>query len=205
MFSGIITDIGTVKEILERKDGVSLWIATSFEVENITLGASIACDGACMTVTEVKRVDGQGQFLVDVSAASLAVTTLRDWSVGHRMNLEPALKMGDELGGHIVSGHVDDVAKVAVRHRHAEHTQFKVELPGELARYVAVKGSITLNGVSLTVNGLEGNVIEINLVPHTVDHTNLGELQAGDSVNVEIDMMARYIARMQAYDATMTS
>ncbi|SDG91674.1 riboflavin synthase [Roseospirillum parvum] len=195
MFTGIITDIGSVREI--RTDGETRFtIASSYPTAEIPLGASIAHDGCCLTVIET----GPDWHAVEASAETLSKTNLGHWQVGTRVNLERALAMGDELGGHIVSGHVDGLARVVDRRPDGESVRFSFEVPADLAPFVAPKGSVALNGVSLTVNEVEGNGdgtrFGINIIPHTLEATTFGGLQVGAQVNMEIDMLARYVARL---------
>ena len=195
MFTGIITDIGTVRKV-EQKGDTRFEFNTAFDTSKIDLGASIACSGACMTVVE----KGDGWFAIEASAESLAMTTMGDLDVGSRVNLEQSLRMGDELGGHIVSGHVDGVAILTALHPEGDSMRMTFELPTEFGRYVARKGSITLDGVSLTVNEVDGNSFGINVISHTQNHTTLGGRKVGDRFNFEIDMLARYVARMVGKD-----
>ncbi|OKH89976.1 riboflavin synthase [Thalassospira sp. TSL5-1] len=195
MFTGIITDIGTVRKV-EKKGDTRFEFNTAFDTSKIDLGASIACSGACMTVVE----KGEGWFAIEASAESLAMTTMGDLDVGSRVNLEQSLRMGDELGGHIVSGHVDGVATLTALHPEGDSMRMTFELPAEFGRYVAPKGSITLDGVSLTVNEVDGNSFGINVISHTQTHTTLGGRKVGDRFNFEIDMLARYVARMVGKD-----
>lgn len=196
MFTGIITDVGTVRAIEQRGD-TRLTIATAYDTNTIAMGASIACSGACLTVV-AKGVDW---FAVDVSAETLARTSLGAWRPGQPVNLERSLRLGDELGGHIVTGHVDGMAEVAAIKPEGDSLRFRFRAPGSLGRYVAAKGSVALNGASLTVNEVEdqpdGSVVfGINIIPHTQQHTDFGRLKAGDRVNMEIDVLARYVARL---------
>lgn len=190
MFTGIITDIGIVRSVVKNGD-TRMMIQTIFDVESIAIGASIACAGACMTVVE----KGLDWFAVDVSDASLACTTLGSWKEGDKVNLERSLKVGDELGGHWVTGHVDGVATVGSIKAIGDSHELVFSAPPELLPFIAQKGSVTVEGVSLTVNAVEADEFQVNLIPHTWEHTTLGTLQTGDQVNVEIDVMARYIAR----------
>lgn len=191
MFTGIITDIGQVKAV-DRQGDTRLTIATAFDTETVAIGASIAHNGVCLTVIE----KGPGWYVVQVSGETLSKTTAASWDVGTRINLERALKVGDELGGHIVSGHVDGVARLAGLRHENESLRLTFEAPAELARYIASKGSVALDGISLTVNEVVGNQFGINLIPHTQTETTFGGLKAGDAVNLEIDMLARYVARL---------
>ena len=190
MFTGIVTDIGRVAAV-ERRGDTRFEIATAYDTSGIALGASIACSGACLTVVAVRP----GAFAVEASAETLACTTLGGWREGTAVNLERALRVGDELGGHIVSGHVDGVAATVSRRPEGDSVRFVFEAPEALAGFVAAKGSVALDGVSLTVNEVDGARFGVNIIPHTLSHTTLGELQAGGMVNMEIDMLARYLAR----------
>lgn len=190
MFTGIVTHVGRVAEVIVRGD-TRMVIEAGFE-STPAIGASIACAGCCLTVVEA----ASGRFAVDVSAETLSATTLGAWAPGTRINLERALRLGDELGGHIVTGHVDGVARlVSVAPEGGSH-RLVVEAPERLARYIAVKGSVALDGVSLTVNTVEGNRFGINIIPHTWGATTLGGLGAGAAMNLEIDMLARYVGRL---------
>jgi len=191
MFTGIITDIGRVRSIEQRGD-TRLVIETAYDTASIDMGASIAHSGACLTVVD----KGPGWFAVEASAETLARTTLGDWREGSRINLERAMKVGDELGGHIVSGHVDGVGHVVSRTPEGDSVRFVFEVPAELSRFIAEKGSVALNGASLTVNEVEDNRFGVNLIAHTLRHTTFGESEPGARVNVEIDMLARYVARL---------
>ena len=200
MFTGIITDIGTIRTVEARGD-TRVVVETAFDMATVDLGASISCSGACMTVVE----KGPGWFAVDVSGESIARTAADRWARGRRLNLERAMKLGDELGGHIVTGHVDGVAQVLGVCPEGDSRRIGFRLPADLAALVAPKGSITIDGVSLTINEVrdadDGTHISINVIPHTQAMTTLGNLQQGDQVNVEIDVLARYLNRMEAYRA----
>ncbi|MBL1434794.1 MAG: riboflavin synthase [Rhodobacteraceae bacterium] len=200
MFTGIITDIGEVSKVEMRGD-LHARISTRYDMASVDLGASIACNGICLTVVD----KGAGWFDVDISAESITKTNIMQgnvaWPVGTRLNLERALKLGDELGGHIVSGHVDGVAKVVSVLDEGESTRFVFESPAALARFIAPKGSVTLNGTSLTVNDVEGCQFGVNIIPHTKAHTTWGVVKAGDVVNLEIDTLARYVARLAEFEA----
>ncbi|MFQ6548742.1 riboflavin synthase [Aestuariibius sp. 2305UL40-4] len=191
MFTGIVTDIGEVRAVEHRGD-LRLRIGTRYDMGSVDLGASIACDGVCLTVVE----KGPDWFDVDMSAETLEKTTAGGWAVGGRLNLERALKVGDELGGHIVSGHVDGVAEVVSVEEEGDSTRVLFEAPEALARFIAPKGSVALNGTSLTVNEVDGRRFGINLIPHTKEVTTWGSVAAGDGVNLEIDTLARYVARL---------
>jgi riboflavin synthase len=199
MFTGIITDIGHVLEVEQRGD-LRARIGTVYDISSIDIGASIACDGVCLTVIALGS-DPQNWFDVEISAESVGATNIgrNRWSAGRRLNLERALKVGDELGGHIVSGHVDGVAEVVELHNEGDSTRVRFRAPDDLARFIAPKGSITLNGASLTVNEVEGPVFGVNFIPHTKVATTWGDVSVGDPVNLEVDTMARYVARLQEY------
>ncbi|WP_404404416.1 riboflavin synthase [Pelagibacterium halotolerans] len=200
MFTGIITDIGTLIEIDDRNDGRRLRIATEYDPESIDLGASIMCEGICLTVTD--KGAGQERNWFDVFAAreTLDVTEVGAWALGRRINLERSLKVGDELGGHIVSGHVDGLAKIVERRDTGDQITFTFEAPKDLAPFIARKGSVALNGTSLTVNSVDGNRFSVHLIPHTLQATNWPDYNEGDAVNLEVDQMARYAARLLQYD-----
>ena len=193
MFTGIITDIGQVRAIKDTNRDRRFEIMTAYDLATIDIGASIAHSGCCLTVVE----KGDDWFAVEVSAESLSLTTLSQWSVGTRINLERATKVGDELGGHIVSGHVDGLGEVlSVRLEGGSH-RLEIRAPKPLHRYIAQKGSIAMEGVSLTVNAVHDDVFGVNIIPHTWDVTTLGQIVVGSRVNLEIDMLARYAARWQ--------
>ncbi|MBL8845255.1 MAG: riboflavin synthase [Hyphomicrobium zavarzinii] len=195
MFTGIITDVG---ELIGREGG-RFAIRSRYAADGIALGASIACDGCCLSVVTL-RADGAGSaFTVDVSNETLSKTTLGSWQVGRRINLERALKAGDELGGHIVSGHVDGVGQIIDMRADGESIRVLIELPQALAPYAAPKGSIALDGASLTVNEVSGNRFGVNLIPVTLTETTWGRKKPGDEVNVEIDLFARYVARIMEF------
>jgi riboflavin synthase len=191
LFTGIITDIGTVREVRPGGDKTFV-IETNLELADLALGASIACSGVCLTVID----HGVNWFAVQASAETLSRSTLKDWRIGSRVNLERALKVGDELGGHIVSGHVDAVADIVERRKEGDSERFVFRVPDEFARAVAAKGSVALDGVSLTVNEVQGTRFGVNLIPHTLAHTTFGPAKIGDRVNFEVDMLARYVARL---------
>lgn len=194
MFTGIVTDIGEVLA-LEQAGDLTVRIATAYDPATIDLGASIACDGVCLTVIATGTAP-KNWFEVQVSAETVSKTNLSDWSAGRRLNLERALKVGDELGGHIVSGHVDGVATILEAHDEGDSTRFTFEAPPQLARFIAPKGSVALNGTSLTVNEVAGSTFGVNIIPHTKEVTTWGTVKSGDSVNLEIDTLARYVARL---------
>lgn len=194
MFTGIVTDIGTVVARETRGD-THFRIRTRYETAGIDIGASIACAGVCLTVVQ----KGADWFAVDVSAESVSRTTLGSWKDGTSINLERSLKVGDELGGHIVSGHVDGVGEVVATRNEGDSLRIDFRAPANLAGFIAEKGSITIDGASLTVNGVDGAVFGVNLIPHTQQVTTLGKLKFGDKVNLEIDVLARYVARLQQW------
>ncbi len=193
MFTGIVTDIGRVRSVRQTGRDRRYEIETAWDTAGIDLGASISHAGCCLTVTE----KGPGWFAVEVSGETLSKTNLGDWGEGRRVNLERAAKLGDELGGHIVSGHVDGLGRVVSVTPEGGSHRIEIEAPAPLHRYIAAKGSITVDGVSLTVNAVDGEVFGLNIIPHTRRATTLGALKAGDAVNLEIDMLARYLARWQ--------
>ncbi|MDD7972650.1 riboflavin synthase [Roseinatronobacter alkalisoli] len=195
MFTGIITDIGIVTE-LEQQGDLRARIRTGYDTGGIDLGASIASDGVCLTVVAL----GPDWYDVQVSAETVAKTNLGDWRTGRRVNLERALKLGDELGGHIVSGHVDGLAQVVSLHVEGDSTRLRLRAPDDLAGFIAPKGSVALNGTSLTVNEVDGAEFGINLIPHTKQVTTWGDVVAGDRINLEIDTIARYVARLRDWD-----
>ena len=196
MFTGIITALGTIDEIITKADGdVRLGIMTPWDCTTIPLGASIACSGVCLTVVAVSG----GRFDVDVSAETMAVTTLAAWQEGTQINLERALAMGDELGGHIVSGHVDGIGTLISVDRDGDGYRLVIEAPEDLAPLIAPKGSVAVDGISLTVNAVEGRRFGLMIIPHTWDHTTLAARQPGDKINLEADMLARYVARIVSY------
>ena len=197
MFTGIITDIGTVRAV--RKAGDTRFeITTGYDLGTVDMGASIACNGCCLTVIE----KGPDWFAIQASAETLSKTTLGDWATGTRINLERALKIGDELGGHIASGHVDGLGEIVSITPEGDSQRFRFRVPHELARFIAPKGSVAIDGTSLTVNEVEGNVFGVNIIPHTQSVTTWGTMKVGQRVNIEIDMLARYVARLTEYKPT---
>ncbi len=195
MFTGIISDIGTI-EATENGGDLRARIGCKYDINFIDMGASIACDGICLTVVD----KGTGWFDVDISAETVSKTNIvqndQPWPSGKKVNLERALKLGDELGGHIVSGHVDGVAKVVSTKDEGDSTRFVFDAPRELAKFIAQKGSVALNGTSLTVNDVNGTEFGVNIIPHTKQNTTWGDVKTGDLVNLEIDTLARYVARL---------
>lgn len=197
MFTGIVTDLGEVRRVA-RNEGLDakFEVATQYDLSTVDIGASIAHNGVCLTVIEKSAET----YVIQASAETLSKTTLDNWQAGTKVNLERACKVGDELGGHIVSGHVDGVARVVSIRPENESLRFTFEAPVELAKFVAPKGSVALDGVSLTVNEVDGRLFGINVIPHTQAVTTFGTLREGDPVNMEIDMLARYVARLLERD-----
>ena len=196
MFTGIVTDMGEVVSVVEQGALRRLRIACGYDADSIALGASIACSGTCLTVVAATREDGRTVFDVDAAAETLARTTVASWSRGTKINLERALKIGDELGGHIVAGHADGIAAIEKRDDLPDMARFELSTTRELARFIAAKGSVTLDGVSLTVNTVDQTVFSVLIIPHTLNVTTLGGWRAGGEVNLEVDLMARYAARL---------
>jgi riboflavin synthase len=200
MFTGIVTDVGSVSAIAPLDEGVRLRIATNYDPRTIDIGASIAHAGVCLTVTNLPNGDSNERwFEVEAWEEALRLTTISSWNEGTRVNLERALKIGDELGGHIVSGHVDGKAEILAVEPEGEAVRITLRAPADLARFVAPKGSVALDGTSLTVNAVKGDEFDILLIRHTLGVTTWGERQAGDFVNFEVDTMARYAARLAEF------
>ena len=191
MFTGIITDLGSLKAVEQRADRRFVF-NTGYETAEIATGASVACSGVCLTLVD----KGPGWFAADVSTETLSATTMGAWTPGTAVNFERALRLGDELGGHLVSGHVDGVAEVVSRQSEQGSLRLVFEAPADLAKFIAPKGSLALDGVSLTVNEVAGRRFGVNLIPHTAEATTLGDKQPGDRVNLEIDQLARYVHRL---------
>ena len=191
MFTGIVSDVGRVRRV-RRGELLDLTIATALDTATISLGASVACSGACLTVVAVEP----GAFAVQASVETLTSTTLGEWEEGMAVNLEKSLRLGDELGGHLVLGHVDGVARIVERRPEAESVRFAFEAPEELAPFIASKGSVALDGVSLTVNEVAQIRFGVNIIPHTLACTNFGSLRAGQRMNLEVDLIARHVARL---------
>ena len=197
MFTGIVSDLGEILEVEEKAEGLRrLKVACGYDPDSIDIGASIACSGVCLTVVERGRAGNRGAFSVDAAAETLAVTTAGTWRRGTRLNLERSLRLGDELGGHIVSGHVDGVAELMSRDDFLDSAALSFRVPDALARFIAPKGSVAVDGVSLTVNQVDGATFAVLIIPHTLKVTTLGALTPGDRVNIEVDQMARYAARL---------
>lgn len=198
MFTGIVTDVGRIVSPAGR-GGSGIRIACSYDPGGVDLGASIACDGCCLTVVDRGGFAGDSWFVVDASAETLSKTTLGDWTEGRRVNLERALRVGDELGGHIVSGHVDGVAEIVGTRPEGDSLRLTLEVPGDLAGFIAPKGSVALDGTSLTVNEVEDARFGVNLIPHTRRVTAWDDRGPGDRVNLEVDTVARYVARLREW------
>jgi riboflavin synthase len=197
MFTGIVTDIGEVLAVEERAQGLRrLTIGCSYDRASIAIGASIACAGACLTVVAAGSHGGRTSFAVDAAAETLAVTTAGRWRPGTRINLERALRMGDELGGHLVAGHVDAIAEAIAREDLPDMARITLRAPSQQARFIAAKGSVALDGVSLTVNAVDGATFSVLIIPHTLAVTTLAATRPGDALNLEVDLMARYAARL---------
>jgi riboflavin synthase len=201
MFTGIVTAIGTIRELRQQGD-LRAVIACPYDPAQIAIGASIACSGVCLTVVERGGQAGDAWFAVDISGETVSRTASGMFVEGCKLNLEQALKLGDELGGHIVTGHIDGVGQIAAREETGGSLHLTVACPAELAPFIAAKGSVTVDGISLTVNAVEdlpgGTQFHLNIIPHTAEVTTLGALAAGDAVNLEIDVLARYLQRMQS-------
>ena len=203
MFTGIVTDIGEVVAVEPRAEGLArLKIACGYDPDTIDIGASIACSGVCLTVVARGRDGNRGWFAVDAAAETLEVTTVGHWRDGRRINLERALKVGDELGGHIVAGHADGIGTLTVREDLTDMARLTFSVPADLARFIAPKGSVAVDGVSLTINEAAGDTFSVLIIPHTLAVTTLGALAAGSEVNLEVDLMARYAARLMERGGT---
>ncbi len=197
MFTGIVTDIGEVRSVTARTNTLSrIEIACGYDAATIALGASISCSGVCLTVVDVVEAGGGSVFAVDAAAETLRLTSAGRWQAGTKLNLERSLKAGDELGGHIVSGHVDGLADVLSREDFTDQARFILRAPASLSRFIAAKGSVALDGVSLTVNDVSGDEFSVHIIPHTLAVTTFGAVKAGSRLNLEIDVMARYAARL---------
>jgi riboflavin synthase len=195
MFTGLIRDVGKVVEVRKNGNEAQFTIETNLPAENLSLGASVCCSGVCLTVTaqEAKR------FSTLASGETLSKTTLGNWQTGMAINLEPSLRVGDELGGHLVFGHVDGVAECVSIKPDAQSRRFSFRVPADIAPFIAAKGSVGIDGVSLTVNEIQGNVFGVNIIPHTAENTSFANLAEGGKVNIEIDMLARYVARFSEF------
>jgi riboflavin synthase len=196
MFTGLVSDVGEVLNVKDEGEIRHLRVACGYDASSIDIGASLAHAGVCLTVVHVGRSGNRATIDVDVGAETLAVTNAKTWAPGAKLNLERSLRLGDELGGHMVSGHVDGVAEILSREDFAGMAEFKIRAPTALAKFIAQKGSVALDGTSLTVNSVEDDVFSVLLIPHTLEVTTWGEKRAGDLVNIEVDQMARYAARL---------
>jgi riboflavin synthase len=197
MFTGIVTDVGEIRTVEQRANNLHrLTILTKYPRAELVDGASVACSGVCMTVVETGEQDGRTWFAVDAADETLRITSVGRWKHGTRVNLERPLKVGDEFGGHMVAGHVDGLATVVAREDMTDMARIVLRAPRELARFIAPKGSVALDGVSLTVNAVEGDTFSVLIIPHTLSVTTFGSLHKGDDVNLEVDTMARYAARL---------
>jgi len=209
MFTGLVTDIGQIIERSEESGGLRLRIASHYEANTIAEGASIACSGICLTVIALGELEGaaaagyKSWFEVEAWEEALRLTTVSAWKIGSFINLERSLKAGDELGGHIVSGHVDGLAEVITVSDEGEARRFQIKVPENLARFIAPKGSVCLDGTSLTVNAVQGDIFDVLLIRHSLSVTTWGQRQSGDRINIEIDPLARYIARIMNYERNL--
>jgi riboflavin synthase len=199
MFTGIVTDVGEIIAVTPRAENLSrIEIACGYDVKSIAVGASISCSGICLTVTETGKRAGGASFAVDAAAETLRLTTAGRWRNGTKINLERSLKIGDELGGHLVSGHVDGLAEIMARDDLPDQARLTLRVPKDLSRFIAPKGSVALDGVSLTVNDVKDDTFSVLIIPHTLQVTTLGALKKGDQLNLEVDVMARYAGRLLA-------
>jgi riboflavin synthase len=197
MFTGIISDLGEVLEVHEKDEQLRrLTVACGYDPDSIGIGASIACSGICLTVVERGRTGNRTSFAVDAAAETLRMTTAGSWRRGTKLNLERSLRLGDELGGHMVSGHVDGIAELTAREDLPDMARLFLRVPAELARFIAPKGSVALDGISLTINEVKADTFSVLIIPHTLKVTTLGALQPGAKLNIEVDQMARYAARL---------
>lgn len=192
MFTGLVQTIGTVRSV--EKNGTDMRAVIESDLKDLALGASVCCSGCCLTVTEITA----NRFAVDISAETLSKTNMGDWQAGSRVNLEPSLQLGDELGGHFVFGHIDGLAQIVSIEPDGESRRITIKAPVDLQGFIAPKGSVSLDGISLTVNAVESDTFSVNIIPHTWDATTLADRQPGDRLNIEIDMLARYVARQMS-------
>lgn len=200
MFTGIVTDIGRVGQVKPLNEGVLLRVETNYDPQSIEIGASISCSGVCLTVVTLPEKGSNARwFEVEAWEEALRLTSIANWKNGTRINLERSLKLGDEMGGHLVSGHIDAMAEIVKREDEGDAVRFTLRVPEELARFIAPKGSVALDGTSLTVNAVDGNAFDVLLIRHSLEVTTWGDRKAGDKVNIEIDQMARYAARLAEY------
>ncbi|MBO9424741.1 riboflavin synthase [Labrenzia sp. R4_1] len=202
MFTGIVTDLGEIQSALDIPAGKRTRIKTVYDTDSFDVGASISCDGVCHTVTAKENSCGGNWFEVESAAETLLLTNVSNWKEGQKLNLERSLTMGAELGGHLVLGHVDGVAEITKREDHPDSVYFQFRAPEDVAKFIAKKGSVALNGTSLTVNEVDGLLFSVFLIPHTLEVTNWSDSKAGDLVNLEVDMMARYAARLAEFTKT---
>src|SRR5271170_1821633 len=201
MFTGIINGLGEVIEVQQKDERLCrVTISCGYDPESIDIGASIACSGICLTVVERARAGNRTSFAVDTAAETLRATTAGHWRRGHRLNLERSLRLGDELGGHMVSGHVDGVPELVARDEFLDSAALSLRVPAEVSRFIAPKGSVALDGISLTVNEVKGDTFSVLIIPHTLKVTTLGSLRPGAKLNLEVDQMARYAARLLDHD-----
>jgi riboflavin synthase len=201
MFTGLVSGIGT----LLARDGARFRIASPYKRRQLEEGCSVACDGCCLTLVAIEKAKGKGsEFVVEVSNETLAHTALHTWQPGRRINLERALELGDPLGGHLVTGHIDACAKILERKPDGDSVRFVLESPPELAKFIAPKGSVALDGVSLTVNEVNGTRFGVNIIPYTLSHTSWADRMPGDLVNLEVDLLARYVARLMDREGAAT-
>ncbi|ATO57301.1 riboflavin synthase [Bartonella sp. 1-1C] len=200
MFTGIVTDIGCIEDIQPLKQGMRLNISTHYDVESLEIGASIACSGICLTIVEraLKPIDSHW-FIVEAWEEALRLTNLAQWTKGTLINLERSLRLGDEMGGHLVFGHIDGLAEIIEKKNEGGATRFRLQVPMQLAPFIAEKGSIALNGTSLTVNYVENNIFDVLIIRHTLEMTTWGHADVGDQVNLEVDQLARYVARLSNF------
>jgi len=200
MFTGIVTDIGRTGQIKPRNEGILLRVETNYDSETIEIGASISCSGVCLTVTALPEKGSNARwFEVEAWEEALRLTSIAGWKTRTRINLERSLKLGDEMGGHLVSGHIDAMADLVKREEEGDAMRFTLRVPENLARFIAQKGSVALDGTSLTVNGVNGNEFDVLLIRHSLQVTTWGDRKVGDKINIEIDQMARYAARLAEY------
>lgn len=200
MFTGIVTDIGEVSDVKVLDEGVLLRIDTGYDPKTIEIGASIACSGVCLTVTRLPDLESNARwFEVEAWEEALRLTTISEWKSGRKINLERSLKLGDEMGGHLVSGHIDGMAEIISVKHEGEAVRFTIRAPEALAPFIAQKGSVALDGTSLTVNGVNGNEFDVLLIRHSLEVTTWGSRKEGDKINIEIDQLARYAARLAQF------
>lgn len=200
MFTGIVDALGQIEAVAHNEGAIKARISCPYPAGDIALGASISCDGVCLSVTRVEAAGEGAVFDVDISAHTLGVTNLGEWKTGRRINLERAARLGDEISGHIVAGHIDGVVRITAMTAHGDDLEIRFETAEELLRFIAPKGSLCLDGTALTINHVEGNGFDVNLVPHTLGVTHWAERKIGDKINIEVDLLARYLARLREFD-----